>query len=164
VSTAVIEALASVPRIVIPMVREADPGIVKRRPPSGKWSIHEHACHLAFVHPLFFERLDLMLSQDHPVIRSYDPGRDDPADALLRVNLDEALARFERDRALLVERLRRLPGDAWRRTGRHDEYNSYSVATMFRHVVLHDFFHGYRIEELVLRKDWPAPTASPGSG
>jgi hypothetical protein len=98
------------------------------------------------------------------VIRSYDPGRDDPEDALLRVDLDEALTRFERDRTLLVDRLRRLPSAAWGRTGRHDEYNSYSVTTMFRHVVLHDYFHAYRIEELVLRKDWPAPTPSPASG
>jgi hypothetical protein len=29
---------------------------------------------------------------------------------------------------------------------------------MFRHLALHDFFHGYRIEELLLRKDWPAPS------
>jgi uncharacterized damage-inducible protein DinB len=163
-STAIIEALAHVPGLVIPMIRSADPSILKRRPPNGKWSIHEHACHIAFVHPIFFERLDLMLAHDNPVIRSYDPGRDDPEDALLRVDLDEALTRFERDRTLLVDRLRRLPSAAWGRTGRHDEYNSYSVTTMFRHVVLHDYFHAYRIEELVLRKDWPAPTPSPASG
>jgi hypothetical protein len=30
---------------------------------------------------------------------------------------------------------------------------------MFRHLALHDFDHAYRIEELVLRKDWPAPSA-----
>ena len=30
---------------------------------------------------------------------------------------------------------------------------------MFRHLALHDFDHAYRIEELLLRKDWPAPLA-----
>jgi hypothetical protein len=30
---------------------------------------------------------------------------------------------------------------------------------MFRHVALHDFFHAYRIEELVLARDWPSPAA-----
>lgn len=154
----IIEALERAPSIVIPLVRQADPAIVKRRPPSGKWSIHEHACHLAEVHPLFFRRLDLMLSEDNPAIKSYEPGRDDPADALLRIDLDEALHRFKRDRSRLVERLRRLRPEDWTRTGQHDEYNSYSVFTMFRHVALHDFFHAYRIEELLLRKDWPAPS------
>lgn len=156
----IIEALERAPRIVIPLVRQADPAVLKRRPPSGKWSIHEHACHLAQVHPLFFQRLDLMLSQDNPAIRSYEPGRDDPADALLRIALDEALDRFKRDRSRLVERLRGLKAEDWSRTGQHDEYNFYSVFTMFRHVALHDFFHAYRIEELLLRKDWPAPSRS----
>ncbi len=100
-----------------------------------------------------------MLSQDNPAIKSYDPGRDDPEDALLRVDLDEALHRFKRDRSRLVERLRQLRPEDWARTAQHDEYNSYSVFTMFRHVALHDLFHGYRIEELLLRKDWPAPSS-----
>jgi hypothetical protein len=106
---------------------------------------------------VFFERLDLMLAESHPVIRSYDPGRDDRDDALLRVDLDEAVNRFRSDRSRLVGRLRALTADEWRRTGRHEEYNSYSVFTMFRHLALHDFFHAYRIEELLLRRDWPAP-------
>ncbi len=150
-------ALERAPGIVIPLVRQADPTILKRRPPSGKWSIHEHACHLAEVHALFFKRLDLMLAQDNPSIKSYDPGRDDPPDALLRVDLEDALGRFTEDRARLIERLGRLRLQDWTRTARHDEYNSYSVFTMFRHLALHDFFHAYRIEELLLRKDWPAP-------
>lgn len=154
----IIEALERAPGIVIPLVRQADPAILKRRPPSGKWSIHEHACHLAEVHPLFFLRLDLMLSQDNPAIKSYDPGRDDPPDALLRIDLDESLRRFKRDRSRLVERLRQLRPEDWARTAQHDEYNSYSVFTMFRHVAMHDLFHGYRIEELLLRRDWPAPS------
>ena len=31
---------------------------------------------------------------------------------------------------------------------------------MFRHLALHDFHRAYRIEELLLRKDWPAPDLS----
>jgi uncharacterized damage-inducible protein DinB len=155
-----IAALERAPGIVIPLVRQADPAIVKRRPPSGKWSIHEHACHLAEVHPLFFQRLDLMLSEENPTIRSYEPGRDDPQDALLHIDLDGALRRFKHDRDRLVERLRQLRSEDWARTARHEEYNSYSVFAMFRHVALHDFFHAYRIEELLLRKDWPAPLSS----
>ena len=154
---ALIAALERAPAIVVPLVRQADPSILKRRPAPGEWSIHENACHLAAVHELFFRRLDQFVAEEHPVIRSYDPGRDDPDEALLRVDLDEALERFQRNRARLVERLRQLPPAIWRRTAEHDEYNSYSVFTMFRHLALHDFHHAYRIEELLLHRDWPAP-------
>ena len=154
---AIVEALERAPSIVIPLVRSASPEVLKRRPPSGKWSIHEHACHLSGVHPLFFQRLDLMLASERPVLKSYDPGRDDPVDALIGLDLDECLGLFQSDRARLVERLRALAPSDWRREAIHDEYNAYSILIMFRHLALHDFFHAYRIEELLLRRDWPAP-------
>jgi uncharacterized damage-inducible protein DinB len=154
-----VAALERAPAIVIPLVRQANPAILKRRPAAGEWSIHENACHLAEVHPLFFRRLDLMLSERNPAITSYEPGRDDPDDALLKLDLDDSLRRFKDDRARLVARLRQLSDGDWIRTAQHEEYNSYSVFTMFRHLALHDFHHAYRIEELLLRKDWPAPSS-----
>jgi hypothetical protein len=119
-----VAALERAPAIVVPLVRQADPAILKRRPAPGEWSIHENACHLAEVHPLFFRRLDLMLAEDDPVIRSYDPGRDDPDDALLKLDLADSLRRFEDDRARLVARLRQLRIEDWARPARHEEYNA----------------------------------------
>ena len=60
-TAAVIDALERAPAIVVPLVREVRPEVLKRRPAPGRWSAHEHACHLAHVHALFFERLELML-------------------------------------------------------------------------------------------------------
>ena len=155
---ALIDALERAPALVVPLVRQADAAVLKRRPAPGEWSIHENACHLAEVHPLFVRRLDLMLAEANPEIRSYDPGRDDPEDALLELDLEDSLRRFAEDRERIVKRLRTLGPDDWARTARHDEYNAYSIFTMFRHLALHDFHHAYRIEELLLRKDWPAPS------
>ena len=150
----VIDALERAPRMVVPLVREVPAELLKRRPRPGKWSAHEHACHLAAVHPLFFERLDRMLQQNHPTIRPYQPDRDDADDALLEVDLDEALDRFQLDRTRLVDRLRALRPEDWDRTADHAEYSHYSVFIMFRHVAMHDMLHSYRIEELLLKKDW----------
>lgn len=150
----VIEALARAPEIVVPLVREVPPAILKRRPTPTRWSAHEHACHLAHVHALFFDRLDLMLREPEPFIGGYQPGDQDADDMLLRMDLEESLAHFVADRARLVSRLRTLSAADWARSARHGEYRAYSVFIMFRHVVLHDFLHGYRIEELLLRPDW----------
>jgi len=151
--SSVIEALARAPRIVVPLVREMPASMLKRRPAPGKWSAHEHACHLAVVHRLFLDRLDYMLATPAPVITPYDPGRDDPDDALLSLDLEESLLRYADDRARLVSRLRELSDADWQRTAEHGEYSHYSVFIMFRHLALHDFFHAYRIEELLLKKD-----------
>src|SRR5262245_19392553 len=97
----VIAALENAPSIILPLVREFPPEILKRRPAPSKWSAHEHACHLATVHPLMLSRLDLMLSEPSPYIKPYRPEVDDEDDALLKVDLGEAMERFVRDRQRL---------------------------------------------------------------
>ena len=150
----VVDALERAPRIVVPLVREAPGEILKRRPAPGRWSAHEHACHLAHVHSLFFERLDRMLDEPAPVITPYLPGDQDDDEMLLKMDLADSVERYAADRARLVARLRDLPQKAWGRTAWHPEYREYSVFIMFRHLALHDFLHAYRIEELVFRPKW----------
>ena len=154
-SAAVIDALRRAPDIVVPLVREVPPAILKRRPAPRRWSAHEHACHLAHVHAMFFDRLDHMLSHPAPVIKPYLPGDQDPDDLLLGMDLDTSLQRFVADRKRLVARLENLSDSDWTRAAEHGEYRMYSVFIMFRHVALHDFLHAYRIEELLLQPHWP---------
>jgi len=153
---AIVDALRRAPDIVVPLVREVPSAVLKRRPAPRRWSAHEHACHLAHVHALFFDRLEHMLSAPAPVIRPYLPGEQDPDDFLLRMDLDAALDQFVADRRRLVTRLETLNAADWARAAEHAEYRTYSVFIMFRHLALHDFLHAYRIEELLLRPEWPA--------
>jgi hypothetical protein len=138
----------------VPLVREVPPrsSSAGRRPRAGRRTSTPVIS--AHVHALFFERLDLMLSEPEPFIGGYQPGEQDADDMLLRMDLEESLARFVADRARLVTRLRSLTDADWARSARHGEYRAYSVFIMFRHVALHDFLHAYRIEELLLRPDW----------
>ena len=150
----VINALENAPALVVPLVREVPGAVLKRRPAPARWSAHEHACHLADVHALFFARLEQFVSDERPRIEPFDPGRQRPDGELLEVDLDDALARFTRDRRRLVARLRELPPAIWRREADHAEYARYTFFIMFRHLALHDCLHAYRIEELLLKKDW----------
>src|SRR5437868_15135094 len=96
----VIDALERAPKIVVPLVREVPEVILKRRPSPRKWSAHEHACHLAVVHKLFFDRLEYMLTDPKPLITPYDPGTQDADDALLHVDLNSAIEHYQHDRKL----------------------------------------------------------------
>jgi hypothetical protein len=152
--SAVIDALRRAPEIVVPLVREVPSHILKRRPAPRRWSAHEHACHLAHVHAMFFSRLDQILREPAPVIQPYLPGEQDADDLLLRMDLEACLDRFVVDRRRLVARLETLDHADWSRTAEHGEYRTYSVFIMFRHLALHDFLHAYRIEELLLARDF----------
>lgn len=104
-----------------------------------------------------------MLRDPAPVIRPYLPGDQDADDLLLRMDLDASLEQFAGDRRRLVARLQTLDANEWARGAEHEEYRTYSVFIMFRHLALHDFLHAYRIEELVLRPNWPADGDAPAA-
>jgi uncharacterized damage-inducible protein DinB len=150
----VIATLQSAPRIIIGLVREMPPQNLKRRPSPTKWSAHEHACHISTADTAYLSRLELMLSDPKPYIKSMLPSADEEAGSLLNTDLDEALDLYVRERARLVERLNELSEGEWKRTAKHEEYSHYSVYIMFRNLLLHEMLHAYRIEELMLKKDW----------
>ena len=149
-----IASLEAAPGIVIGLVREVPPQYLKRRPAPNKWSAHEHACHISTGHMAFLARLELMLSDPHPQIKSMQPSSEEEAGSLLSVDLDEALDRYVRERALVVKRLKELSAEDWQRTAEHDAFSHYSVHIMFRHMLVHEMLHAYRIDELMLKKDW----------
>jgi hypothetical protein len=95
-----------------------------------------------------------MLSHPHPQIKSIEPSPEEEGGSLLNVDLDEALNLYVRERALVVKRLKELSAEDWQRTAEHEAFSHYSVHIMFRHLLVHEMLHAYRIDELMLKKDW----------
>ena len=153
-TTILISALETAPGVIIPMIREVPPQILKRRPSPAKWSAYEHAVHLSQSDAPFLARLDLILSTPEPYIEAIENSPEDEAGAMLEIDLDESLDRYVRERAALVERLKKLSPDEWQKTAVHEAFDHYSVFIMFRHLLNHEMLHAYRIEELLLKKDW----------
>ena len=147
-------ALAGAPDIIISLVRAVPPRNLKRRPSPGKWSVHENACHIAAGDAAFLARLEFMLSDPAPYIKSMVQTPEEEAGSLLDIDLAEAFDEYVEERARLVERLKRLPVEDWQRTAQHEAFSHYSVLIMFRHLHLHEMLHAFRIEELLLKKDW----------
>lgn len=153
-TTTLIAALENAPGLIIPLIREVPPQYLKRRPSPTKWSAYEHACHLSASDQPFLARLDLILSTPTPYIKTIVNSPEEEAGALLQVDLDKALDRYVQERAKLVKRLKELSAADWQRTAEHEAFRQYSVWIMFRHLLNHEMLHAYRIEELLLKKDW----------
>ena len=149
-----IASLDAAPGIIIGLIREVQPKNLKRRPSPNKWSAHEHACHVSYGQETFLARLELMLSEPCPQIESMAPSADEEAGTLLSLDLDEALGLYVRERKMVVNRLKELTTDDWHRVAAHEAFSHYSVHIMFRHMLIHEMLHAYRIDELVLKKDW----------
>jgi len=153
-TTTLISALESAPGVIIPLIGEVPPEILKRRPSPGKWSAYEHAIHLSQSDVAFRARLDLILSTPEPFIEVILNSAEDEEGAMLDVDLEMSLARYVRERAALVERLKQLSPDEWHKTAVHEAFDHYSVFIMFRHLYVHEIHHAYLIEQLLLKNDW----------
>ena len=151
----VLAQLARGPDALRAVVADVPPADLKRRPRPGKWSAHEHACHLALMEPLWAGRAERILTEPVPTIVSYEPDADEPPDRLLAMDLDSALDAYAEGRRRLVRRLEALPGEAWERRAVHTAHARYSLFLMCRHAALHDMLHAYRVEESVLGSHWP---------
>lgn len=153
-TTSLISVLETSPGVIIPLIREVPPEILKRRPAPGTWSAYENAIHLSQSDAPFRTRLEHILSTPEPIIETIENTPQDEAGAMLEVNLDESLERFARERATLVEMLKQLSSDEWQKTAVHEAFDHYSVFIMFRHLFVHEMHHAYLIEQLMLKKDW----------
>jgi hypothetical protein len=151
----VLAQLARGPDTLRAVVADVPAADLKRRPRPGKWSAHEHACHLALMELLWTARAERILAEDAPTIVSYEPDADEPPDRLLDMDLGTALDAYADGRRRLVRRLEALPAEAWARRAVHTAHARYSLFLMCRHAALHDMLHAYRIEESVLGTHWP---------
>src|SRR6476659_5542201 len=93
-TASLLSAVETAPGVIIPLIREVPPQILKRRPSPAKWSAYEHAIHLSQSDASFLARLDLILSTPEPFIEVIENSPADEAGAMLDVDLDESLDRY----------------------------------------------------------------------
>ena len=120
----------------------------------GFWTIAEHISHLAQVQAMLLERLQRFMTEERPEFVPYIPDDDTPAATQpLQLTADEALEVFARDRGRQLALLAKADEAVWRKTAGHPEYELYSMHILVRHILMHDHWHMYRMEELWLTKD-----------
>jgi predicted alpha/beta superfamily hydrolase len=150
----ILTSLENAPSLLIPLIRDVPEPLRKRRLTPDKWSAHEHFCHVVSLEARFRRRLERMLAEENPKLESIYPTPEEERGGLLTWDLEETAERFTRERGELAALLRALPPEAWARTGRHPDYEGYTVFILARHISLHDMLHGYRIEDVLQRREW----------
>ncbi len=119
----------------------------------GRWSAHEHACHVCVGEKFaFHKRIALFLTEPSPVIQPLS-GDDFAPDFYISMDIGQSLDEFHRLRNLSLQYIRDFPEDLWDSRAQHPEYFLYTPRIMVRHLLMHDHWHFYRIEELLLTRE-----------
>ena len=145
-----LKVLASAPDLLEDLLAEIPVGLLKEHRIKGKWSIHEHAVHLPEAQAMIIARFKRFQQEKNPVFIPYLPGDTVSDDYLIGLDLKTSLEKFSTGRKELVDLLNNFSEEEWRNEGQHPEYSRINPLLWLRHVMMHDHFHMYRIEELWL--------------
>jgi uncharacterized damage-inducible protein DinB len=126
---------------------------MNRRRGDGFWTIAEHVSHLAEVQPMLLERIQRFMNEDRPRFIPYNPGDNETDTLPPKVDAAAALEKFAQERKQQLALLEKADNAFWQRTGSHPEYERYSLYILARHILMHDHWHMYRMEELWLTRD-----------
>lgn len=126
---------------------------MKVRRLSEKWSIHEHACHMAEVEHLMHDRFLTIKNVEYPVFQPFHQGKIRPEEALMGMDLKRSMKKFKSERNKTIALLNTFEESDWKKEATHPEYKYYNAKILLRHLIMHDNFHMYRMEELWLTTD-----------
>jgi hypothetical protein len=149
-----LEGLERSAGILSAFVRTIPADALHRRRNADCWTPAEHVSHLAQVQPMLLERLQRFRDEDHPVFVPYIPGEgEEEPDKPAVVPIDAALEQFARYRVEQTDLLAAAGVATWEKSGAHPEFAHYSCYILARHILMHDHWHMYRMEELWLTRD-----------
>ena len=82
-----------------------------QRPPSNKWSIHEHIAHLGRYHEVFLERLGRILYEDKPDLGRYRADNDSGFDSWTKLSSEDVWEDLQARRTELLKFVNGLNAD-----------------------------------------------------
>ena len=133
------------------LISTMEPEAIKRRI-KDYWTIYEHLDHLVVTQKMLLGRIKQFLAEDRPTMKPYIP-EDKPEVENASKSAAQLVGEFERLRDEQLVLIKKAKRDVWQREGIHPEYKKYGFEILVRHILLHDSFHMWRMEELWIEKE-----------
>jgi hypothetical protein len=114
------------------------------------WSVQEHVQHLALTQIMLLKRIQLFFKEEHPQIVPFIPDKN--AQRPAPKPIPDLLDLYADWREKQIAAIRKADETLWSKKAVHPEYTHYDFDIAVRHILTHDGFHFYRIEELGLLK------------
>jgi hypothetical protein len=149
---AVMSSLEEVVFILKNLLNEIPPEMVELQRLEGAWTITEHMAHLAEIQPVMLHRLELFKKEKNPLIKPFNPVNSDLTDWKARP-IEKIFESYQVNRKKQISFISEESDEYFQRQANHPEYSSYSPDILLRHMLMHDHWHMYRMEDLWLARE-----------
>jgi uncharacterized damage-inducible protein DinB len=113
------------------------------------WTILEVMCHLRDFDNIFYERAQLILEQEYPMLPGYDQEALAIERAYNKQNLAQVYAELKQARQRFAEFFTLLPDPDWERAGMHPEEGHFTMTDAVMQVSRHDITHIEQITRIL---------------
>ncbi len=147
-----VTALKSLPLVLESYVSNIPEGLLDVRRADNVWTIREHVYHLAEVQAMLGERIQTIGNRNEVRIVPFIPEEAEREKMQYR-SVAEALIQYGHEREKQIKQISSLQKESFEHTALHPEYMNYNLPILINHIIFHDYWHLYRIEEIWLLKD-----------
>lgn len=126
--------------------------ILDRKRNENSWTIREHIYHIVSVQEMLYQRILKMRNEENPVFTPYFPENEEGREFLYE-SLEIAFSYYKEIRKRQVILINGLKESDFEKEAIHNEYIKYNIPIIINHIIFHEYWHMYRIEELWLTKE-----------
>ena len=139
------------PEIIETYFKNIPEALLDKKRNETSWTIREHLYHIVGVQEMLYQRILKIRDEENPVITPYFP-ENEPERAELYKSIEDAFLCYKeiRERQLLL--IRQIKEPDFYKEAAHGEYVKYNIPIIMNHMIFHEYWHMYRIEELWLTK------------
>lgn len=119
---------------------------------NATWTIRKHFYHILTVQELLYQRMIKIRDEQNPVITPYFPENEKSVTELFK-SLDEAFSYYKEMRNKQISLIKSLSEADFNKDAQHGEYIKYNIPIIINHIIFHEYWHLYRIEELWLTRE-----------
>ena len=116
------------------------------------WTIREHLYHVAGVQDMLYKRILNIKNEENPVVKPYFP-ENEPEGVSLYESVQKAFSHYKEIRRKQILLINQLTESEFGKEAKHDEYTRYNIPIIINHMIFHEYWHMYRIEEIWLTRD-----------
>jgi uncharacterized damage-inducible protein DinB len=106
-------------------------------PELGRWSIHQIVIHIADAEAAFADRIRRVIAEDNPTLQAWDENRFAANLFYEDQSAEDAATIVNLTRRQIARILRKLPDEAFNRTGRHTERGVQTIVDILNYAIPH---------------------------
>ncbi len=116
------------------------------------WTIREHLYHIVNAQEMLYQRILKIKEEENPVITPYFPENESENNNLYG-SIDIAFAKYKKIREKQIDLINQLVEADYSKEAKHGEYINYNIPIILNHIIFHEYWHMYRVEEIWLTKN-----------